>query len=193
MRSDASDDHDDGGLAQERIVHDVPFPDADGVPAHFSQAAAEGDDLSPWYEETPRFPIVRNGYDCPAVDQHVAQLEHDLAELEREAALLRTRARGEDEVRAEIRRIGEQTSAILVEAHNRAAETTSEAEEMAQRLITDANRQAERITEEAERRRAEVQRDTDALGDRRDEIVADLDALAVKVAAVAREASSPQS
>lgn len=189
MRSDASDDHHDGELAEATIVHDVPVSGADGVPEPYDQAPAEGDDLSPWYEETPRFPIVRNGYDCPAVDQHVAQLEHDLAELEREAALLRTRARGEEEVRAEIRRIGEQTSAILVEAHNRANETTSEAEEMAQRLITDANRQAQQIAEETERRRAEIQRDTDALGERRDQLVADLDALAAKVAAVAREAS----
>jgi ElaB/YqjD/DUF883 family membrane-anchored ribosome-binding protein len=189
MRSDASDDHHDGELAEATIVHDVPVSGADGVPEPYDQAPAEGDDLSPWYEETPRFPIVRNGYDCPAVDQHVAQLEHDLAELEREAALLRTRARGEEEVRAEIQRIGEQTSAILVEAHDRAHETTSEAQETAQRMLDDARRQAQDITDTAERRRAETQRDVETLLGRRDQLVADLDALADKIAVVAREAS----
>src|SRR5947209_1344381 len=59
----------------------------------------------PWDAVGPRFPIARHGYDRDAVDEHIAQLEHELGELQTSAATASA-------IAEEIDRIGEQTSAI---------------------------------------------------------------------------------
>ena len=60
------------------------------------------------YSEPPlsRFPISRQGYDCDAVDAHVAELELELAELERQLGEARLQASAKSEVAREIDRIG---------------------------------------------------------------------------------------
>src|SRR5437764_8956955 len=65
----------------------------------------------------PRFPLARRGYDCAAVDEHVAELEQDLAALDAELAELRAQKDAQDDVTSHIKQIGEQTSAVLVAAH----------------------------------------------------------------------------
>ena len=62
--------------------------------------------------------MARQGYDCVAVDEHVADLERELIELDRELADLRARTPSGRQVEAEIHRIGEQTSTILLAAHD---------------------------------------------------------------------------
>ena len=85
------------------------------------------EDLAPgWDPVGPRYPLARLGYDRDAVDEHVAELEHELAELQK-------RAPSQEVVSAEIERIGEQTSAILTVAHDQAQAMTRQAQEQADR------------------------------------------------------------
>lgn len=146
--------------------------------------------LTEWYDVVPRFAIVRSGYDCAAVDEHVAILEHEVSELDRELADVRSRPPARDEVAAEIERIGEETSSILLAAHERARETTRQAQEQADRCIADAAAQALSITEEANRRKGELEAETRKIEADRSRLLADMEALAGTLSTVAREAAS---
>jgi len=149
---------------------------------------AEDDGLTAWYEAVPRFPVARNGYDTAAVDEHVAMLERELAELDQELAELRTRPPAQDEVVAEIEKIGEQTSSILLAAHDRARETTRQAQEQADRCIADAAAQAITITDEANRKRDELEAEMRRLSGDRGRLLADMETLAGTLSTIAREA-----
>lgn len=106
----------------------------------------------PWDDQAlPRFPIAKKGYDCSAVDEHVADLERELVELDREVADLRAGTAASGEVATEIERIGEQASAILLAAHDGAQETTRAAQAQADRCIADAAANAIAITTKANR------------------------------------------
>lgn len=142
-----------------------------------------------WYDVVPRFPIVRSGYECASVDEHVAMLEQDIAELERENDDLRARPPASGEVEAEIKRIGEQTSAILLAAHDRAREMTRAAEEQAERCLTEARAKAHAITEEATRKRAESQGELERIAGERSRLLADMERLAGTLSTVARESA----
>lgn len=144
--------------------------------------------LESWYDVVPRFPIARSGYDCAAVDEHIALLEQELGELDHELADLRARTPAQDEVAVEIQRIGEQTSAILLAAHDRAKETTREAQEQADRCIADAAANAVNITAEANRKRDQIEEDVRRLFGERARLLADMETLAGTLATVAREA-----
>jgi hypothetical protein len=146
------------------------------------------DEATEWYDVPPRFAIVRSGYDCAAVDAYIEMLEGELSELDQELAELRSRPVAQDEVKAEIERIGEQTSAILLAAHERARETAREAQEQADRCLADAATGALAITEEANRKRAEAEQETKRLYSERERLLADLEALAGTLASIAREA-----
>ena len=104
-----------------------------------------------WDQVLPRFPITRHGYDCAAVDSHVAELEQELNELDRELSELRASRPSGNEVEVEIQRIGEQTSTILLAAHEKAQETTRTAKEQADRCLADAAANAIAITKDANR------------------------------------------
>jgi hypothetical protein len=149
---------------------------------------ADDDGLTAWYEVVPRFPMARSGYDCAAVDEHVAMLERELSELDQELADLRARPPAQDEVAAEIEKIGEQTSAILLTAHDRARETAREAQEQADRCIADAAAQAISITEEANRKRDELEAEMRRLSGERGRLLADMETLAGTLSTIAREA-----
>jgi cell division septum initiation protein DivIVA len=136
-----------------------------------------------------RFPIARNGYDCAFVDEHVAGLERELAELDRELAELRTRASSGTEVAAEIRRIGEQTSTILLEAHDKAQETTRDAQAQADRCIADAATNAIAITEDANRQLRQLEGDMTSLRRERERLLEDLRNLASALSSVAEQAA----
>jgi hypothetical protein len=146
------------------------------------------DERTEWFQEPPRFAIVRSGYECAAVDEHIEMLERELSELDHELAELRARPAAQDEVAAEIQRVGEQTSAILLAAHDRARETSREAQEQADRCLADAAASALSITEEANRKKAEAEQETRKLISERERLLKDLEALAGTLASIAREA-----
>ena len=125
-----------------------------------------------------RFPIARRGYDHHAVDQYVAELERELAEL---------RA-GSPSVTAEIERIGEHTAEILSLAHEKAQETTRGAQAEADRCLANAASNAIAITEEAKRQLAEVDSDTDAVWRERARLIDDVRSVATALFSLADEA-----
>jgi cell division septum initiation protein DivIVA len=104
-----------------------------------------------------RFPWSLRGYRRSAVDQHIAELERELGELDFELAELRAAATLREEVANEMRRIGEETAGILIEANNRRETITRAAEEEAHRRVADATAKATRITAESEARVRELE------------------------------------
>jgi cell division septum initiation protein DivIVA len=98
----------------------------------------------------PRFPVVRQGYDCAAVDAYVGELERDIAELDRELVALRARLATPDEVQTEIKRIGEQTSSVLIAAHEQREDILRGAQEEADRCVAEAREKASAIMAQAQ-------------------------------------------
>ncbi len=179
----------------DRIARSLPGTvrgvDDDHEPTMVSEPEYPDDDqVTSWYEVVPRFPIARSGYDCGAVDDHIAMLEQELAELDGELADLRARVPAQDEVAAEIQRLGEQTSAILLAAHDKARDTTRQAQEQADRCIADAAANAVNITAEANRQRDQIEDDVRRLFGERTRLLSDMETLAGTLATVAREASN---
>lgn len=110
------------------------------------------------------------GYRRRAVDQHIAELERELGELDHELIELRAAATLREEVAQEMRRIGEETAGVLIEAHQQRETIVRAAEDQAQRLIADATAKASAVTAESEARvraleeqRAAVHQDRDRL------------------------------
>jgi cell division septum initiation protein DivIVA len=126
-------------------------------PAGDDEYALRDDRQPEWDQVVPRFPVVRQGYDTAAVDAHIADLEQELSELDRELSELRAHVPAENQVEAEIQRIGEQTSAILLAAHDKAQETTRQAQEQADKVLGDAAANAIAITKEANRKLHELE------------------------------------
>lgn len=137
----------------------------------------------------PRFPIVRQGYDCEAVDEYVSDLEQELIELDRELADLRSRASAGGEVTAEIERIGEQTSKILLAAHDQAHETTRRAQAEADRCISDAATNAVAITEDANRQLRQLEADKRSIRGERARLLEDMSGLATALSSLADDAA----
>jgi cell division septum initiation protein DivIVA len=95
-----------------------------------------------------RFPWSLRGYRRSAVDQHITELEHELSELDRELVELRAAATLREEVANEMRRIGEETAGVLIEAHQQRETIVRAAEEEAHRLVAEATSRATAITGE---------------------------------------------
>lgn len=113
--------------------------------------ASEADPGSGSAEDVlPRFPIVRQGYDCPAVDEYITDLERELAEADRELADVRGQAPAANEVNQELKRIGEQTSAVLIAAHEQREEMLRTAQEEADRCVAKAAAEANTLKAKAE-------------------------------------------
>lgn len=142
----------------------------------------------PWDEPVPRFPIIREGYDPGAVDEHIAELEEELVELDRELAELRARPQASSDVAAEIERIGEQTSAILIAAHEQAKETTHTAQAQADRCIADAASNAIATTAEANRKLRELEGEKASLGRGRAALLEDIRGIADALSQLADDA-----
>jgi hypothetical protein len=142
-----------------------------------------------WDEPLPRFPITRQGYDCAAVDEHVAELEQELNDLDRELAQLRVQAPSKGEVAAEMERIGEQTSAILIAAHEQAKETTRLAQAQADRCIADAASNAIATNAEAQRQLRELETERTSLGRERERLLEDIRCTAASLSSLADDAA----
>ena len=119
----------------------------------------------------PRFPIARQGYECATVDEYVADLERELAELDGELAVLRTAAPSTSEAAAQMEQIGQQTSGILLAAHDSAQEITRVAQEQADRCVADAAANALAITAQANQQVDDLQRQITSLCSERDQIL----------------------
>ena len=138
----------------------------------------------------PRFSIVRQGYDCAAVDEYIGELEQELIELDRELADLQARTPSGSEVAAELERIGEQTSTILITAHDQAHETTRRAQSEADRCIADAASNAIAITEDANRQLRQLENDKTALRGERGRLLEDIRGLAASLSSLADDAAN---
>jgi hypothetical protein len=108
-------------------------------------------------EVLSRFQIVRQGYDCPAVDEYIAELEHELAEADRRFAELRGQAPAADEVNNELKRIGEQTSAVLIAAHEQSDKILCTAREEADRCVAEAAAKATTLAADTEAQLRELE------------------------------------
>jgi hypothetical protein len=132
-----------------------------------------------------RFTVTPLGYNRQAVDEHIAGLERELAEL-RESRV--AAAEPPMSVQEELERIGEQTASILVVAHDKAHETTRVAQQQAERCIADATANAGRITDAAERKVRALEAETDAVRRRRERLIADARNVAASLVSLADEA-----
>jgi vacuolar-type H+-ATPase subunit H len=162
----------------DRVKPKVPSWEADG---DLEYAADHGFEITEPSEEL-RFPIAQQGYDRQVVDEH-------LAELERELAQLRAGKRSDNSVAAEIERIGQQASAILLVAHDKAQETLRQAQEQADRCVADAAANAVSITEEASRRLRQLDNETDSVWRERARLIDDVRHASSALAILAQEAS----
>jgi cell division septum initiation protein DivIVA len=131
-------------------------------------------------QATP-FPISRNGYDPAAVEQRVA-------ELERELDRLRGSTTSKDAVAAEIERVGQQTSAILLIAHERAQEITRQAQEQADRCVADAAANAVQMTASAKRKLSDLDTETDSVWQERARLLEDARNVATALFTLVEEA-----
>jgi hypothetical protein len=136
----------------------------------------------------PRFGLVRYGYSQDEVDRRIGELEHALAEREREVAELREQVTPPMSITEEIERIGEQTASILVVAHDQAHETTRRAQEQAERCIADAAANAVAITAEAKERLRELDDETDAVWRERERLLEDTRAVSEQLGSLVEEA-----
>jgi hypothetical protein len=155
---------------RELFTKPVRAPEPDGQPTERWIAFADDADPGPPEDLIPRFPIVRQGYDCPAVDEYITDLERELADADRELADVRGRPPAADEVNQELKRIGEQTSAVLIAAHEQREEILRSTREEAAQCVAKAAAEASALTAKAEAelreleaRKAEVRRERDSL------------------------------
>ncbi|HUZ28938.1 MAG TPA: DivIVA domain-containing protein [Solirubrobacteraceae bacterium] len=127
-----------------------------------------------WQDDMPRFAMVRHGYHCAAVDQYVSELEQELADLDRQVDELRARPLPSGDVSAEIKRVGEQTSAVLIAAHEQAQETVREAEAEAERQLGEAKVEATAIVCRANQRLHEAEAEAQTVHGARERLLGDV-------------------
>jgi len=129
-----------------------------------------------WQDDMPRFAVVRHGYHCAAVDEYVAELEQELGDMDRELAELRTQppAPASDDVATEIKRIGEETSAVLITAHEQAQTMIRQAKEQAERLKAEAEAEAASMVSLAEQRVRKLESEIRGVGRERGRLLADM-------------------
>lgn len=135
-----------------------------------------------------RFPWSLRGYRRSAVDQRIAELEGELSELDRELIELRASVTLREEVATEMRRIGEETASVLIEAHSQREAITRSAEAEAQRLVAEASARAAAITAESEARVRELEAQREATHQERDRLLESALAASAAIAEVVHTA-----
>jgi cell division septum initiation protein DivIVA len=175
----------------ERLARAFSPPERPTTPVRASVALEAPRDDAPvdWDGAMPRFPIVRHGYDCRAVEEYVVELEREVVELERELAEVQERTPPRHKVEDEIHRIGEQTSSILVAAYDQARRTTQEAQVEADRCIAAAASNAAAMTADASRQLRELEMHAASVLDERARLIDDIRDVASSLLSVANAAS----
>jgi cell division septum initiation protein DivIVA len=130
-----------------------------------------------------RFPLSPLGYSRAAVDEHLARLEQELERLRDDPPAPAM------SISEELEMIGQQTASILVVAHDRAHETTRQAQERAERVIAEATASAAAVTEEAEQRLREIDSETDAVWRERERLLDDVRVISKALTELADQAS----
>lgn len=138
----------------------------------------------------PRFALARHGYDRVAVDEYVGELERELGALDRELADLRGGAVAADEVANELKRIGEQTSAVLMAAHEQREQMLGRARAEADRCVEEATATASTVAAQSEVRLRALKAETDAAHGERTRLLDDLRSVSAALAAVADAAEA---
>lgn len=135
-----------------------------------------------------RFPLVLRGYDRATVDDYVAELEQELFTVDRELAAIRGGSTVADEVANELKRIGEQTSAVLMTAHQQRDEIVRQAQEEAQRCVAEATATANALTAKTEQRLRELNAQNTAAQTERVRLLEDLREISAALVDVADSA-----
>ena len=137
-----------------------------------------------WDETAPSFPVVRSGYDRAAVDEYLAELEREIDELRATGPATTNTA-----VSDEIKKIGEQTAAILQTAHQQASETTRKAQAEADKCLSDAAANAISMKEEAKQQLRHLDTETDAVWHERSRLIEDVRTVATALTSLAEQAT----
>lgn len=135
-----------------------------------------------------RFPMARRGYDPVAVDEYVGDLERELSALDRELAEHRGQSAPTEEVESQIKRIGEQTSAVLLAAHEQREEILRTARAEADRCVAEATATAQTVTEQSEARLRQLEAQNEAARGERGRLLAEIRTISTALAAVADSA-----
>jgi hypothetical protein len=130
----------------------------------------------------PRFGLAWRGYDRSAVDQYLGELELELDALRAERV-------PDAMAREQIASVGDETSAILALAHDKAQALVTRAQEQADALIAEAHANAQAITEDGQRRLGDLDGDTDAVWRERTRLIEDTRKLADRLLSVADNAA----
>ena len=128
------------------------------------------------------FPIVLRGYDREAVDDFMAQVADLIDSLE-------ARQSRETVVQRALEEVGEETSAILKQAHESADDITARSRSQAEDRLEVARREAAAITGEARLEADELKRSTRQLQAERASLVEELRRFAADTLAVADAAT----
>jgi cell division initiation protein len=127
------------------------------------------------------FPLTFRGYERSAVDAYVGRVSQLVAELE--ATQLR-----EGVVQRALDEVGEQTSAVLQQAHEAAEEITSRSRSQAEGRMQHAERDAEQVRAEADEYARQIQTDIRRLRQDRLRLIEEIRRLADEVLGVADDA-----
>jgi DivIVA domain-containing protein len=127
------------------------------------------------------FPIVFRGYEKEAVDGFLRELAAKVAELE-------TTQSSDAVIKSALEDVGEQTSAILQQAHESADEITRRSRTRADDRLRQAEGEAQIIVAEAERRARELDSDVERIWQERERLIEDLRQLAEVTLRVADDA-----
>ncbi len=179
----------------QRVVNFLRGPKLqdEGYPEEQPTGVIEDERWSESEEVLPRFPMSRNGYHPAAVDSYVAELEQELAEVDRELAEVKAHSAPRDEVSIQIKRVGEQTSAVLIAANEQREEMLRTAREEADRQVADATAKATLITADGEAKLRELQSQYTATGRERDRLLDEVRSVSVALASLADSGRTPAS
>jgi DivIVA domain-containing protein len=187
----------DGGSKAQRILGPIRQRLQGVMPGREDQHARSGDRrLASGGNEADtveghlvlRFPLARRGYDPVAVDEYVGDLERELAALDRELAEVRGQSLPAHEVESSIKRIGEQTSAVLLAAHEQREEILRTARAEAERCVAEATATARTVTERSEGRLRALEVQNAAARGERGRLLAEIRSISTALGAVADSA-----
>jgi cell division initiation protein len=127
------------------------------------------------------FPTAMRGYDREAVEGFVAQVADMIDTLE-------SRQARETVVQRALEEVGEETSAILKQAHESADDITARSRSQAEDRVEVARQEAMAIVREAREEATELKRETEELQEERANLIEELRRFATETLAVAEAA-----